>query len=574
MDSRCNGDGSESVHRAIEVDQAQMQHSRASEAMLKVPRLASMTCRWKSMPMNRTNRTRRAVTAPATSASLADGASLVAGLRRHLAASTGQPVVLRETHISWVLLVGDWAYKLKKPVRLPFLDFSTPARRRYFCEEELRVNRRMAAELYVAVLPVFGSPSQPRLGRPDESGSAIDHVLCMRRFPEDALLSERAALGRLDERTLAKLALQLASFHAAAHDSKPLARAGRPSQVLETLRHLLQGLQPLAPQGRLAPLTGWFSRQQQAMPPLLDHRCEMGAVVECHGDLHLANVVALGDQAVAFDALEFDPSLRWTDTMADVGFLTMDLAAHRAPQLRWPFLDDYLAASGDHDGLSVLRFYEVNRALVRALVGCLSVPQRTAPDYLSLAVQLADGGPREPRLMITHGVSGCGKSWLSRRLLAPAQAIRLRSDVERKRLFGLRADEASAARGQQIYDADANRKTLAELARRARLSLQAGYPTIVDATFLHRHERDCMRELARSCGVPFTILECEAAPAVVLQRLSSRRGDASEATVDLLPAQWSSREPLAAQERSETLTVRTDAPIDFQRLALRWRRHG
>lgn len=488
---------------------------------------------------------------------------LVNALRAHLQASTGQPVDLHETHISWVLLAGDLAYKLKKPVRLPFLDFSTPTLRQHFCEEEVRLNRRLAPSLYLGVVPICGTPEAPCVGG---AGPVIDHAVCMRRFAPGALLSERLAAGQLLPHDIDQLALRLADFHRDA----PVAPADRgdpgAQPALDVLAQLeAGGAQP----AQLASLRAWVEAQAQGLRGAWLARRRAGAVRECHGDLHLANVVKVGDEVLAFDGMEFDPALRWIDVMSDVGFFAMDLQAHGRSDLAFRFLDAYLQRSGDYAGLPVLRFQQVYRALVRGLVGRL----RTAaegPDYLACAQRLAQsaGGAR---LLITHGLSGSGKSSLAGRLLEAAGAVRVRSDVERKRLFGLAALQASAGQSPSVYSAEATQRTFARLGECAGHALRAGYPVIVDATFLHRAERRTFQALAAELQLPFAILHCRASEAMLRQRVAARGGDASEATVAVLEQQLVHHESLQPDELAVTLEARTDGPVDVAALWARWR---
>jgi len=308
-------------------------------------------------------------------------------------------------------------------------------------------------------------------------------------------------------------------------------------------------------------------------------RQRSGAVRECHGDLHLANVVLIDGRLTAFDCIEFDPALRWIDVMSDVAFLAMDLKAHGRADLAFRFLDAYLQHSGDYAGVQLLRFYEVYRALVRALVCRLraqagaGVPPPGEPDYLACAGELARSAQGAARLMITHGLSGSGKSTMAAALLGAAGAIRIRSDVERKRLFGLGAQQRSAERRAEIYTQDATRRTFARLAECARTALQAGWPVIVDAAFLRRDERLAFRALAAELRVPFSILHCRAAEAQLRRRVAARDAegsDASEATLAVLERQLATHEPLGQDERALALEVATDEPVDIASLCARW----
>jgi len=503
--------------------------------------------------------------------------TLANALRERLRAETGHPVSLIETHISWVLLTATRAYKLKKPVRLSFVDFGSLAARRHFCEEELRLNRRLAPALYLSVEPVCGTPDAPRIGG---DGEAIDYVVCMRRFPDGALLRELLLAGRLEPARLDGLATRLADFHAQAPVAAPPLTFGAPAQVEGPVTGVLAQLAVECGAARMEGLRRWVADRSQDLRMTWLYRQRDGAVRECHGDLHLANAVQVDDELMPFDCIEFDPALRWIDVMSDLAFLTMDLKAHGRADLAARVLDVYLQQGGDYEGLAVLRFYEVYRALVRALVGRLraragAAPQPGEPDYLQLAERLVRGSVNaEPRLLITHGLSGSGKSTIAGQLLERTGAIRLRSDVERKRLYGLGALQRSAGQAIDIYTPEATRRTFAHLATCARAALQAGYPVIVDAAFLRHAERQAFRSLAAELHVPFTILDCRASEAQLRQRVAERdagRADASEATLDVLERQFAFQEPLDASERAIALEVDTETPPDPALLTARWK---
>jgi len=509
---------------------------------------------------------------------------LAEALRRALQRPGEPPVAAIETHISWVLLDGRFAWKIKKPVRLGFLDFEGLATRKRYCDEELRLNRRLAPQLYLEVVPIAGSVDAPRLGG---AGEPIEYAVKMRQFEAGALLSERLAAGRLEAAQLERLAGRLALFH----EQAPVAGADTPfgsaARIEADTAQVLDGLSAFVAPAVLSALRERLDARARGLRPLFERRKAAGRVREGHGDLHLANAVALGDDMTAFDCIEFDPGLRWIDVCSDIAFLAMDLLAHDRPDLAFHFLDAWLAASGEHDGLPALRYYLVYRALVRALVARIRAAQGGAPggpsvdpsggpsggpDYLGLAQRLER--EHDPRLLVTHGLSGSGKSHLSQRLLERAGAIRLRSDVERKRLFGLGAlHDASARPGEGIYGADATQRTYERLLALAMHSLDAGYPTIVDATFLRARERDAFREAARSRGVPFTILHCRAEPALLRERVAGRhagRSDASDADLAVLERQLAGHEPLRDDERGVAIEVDTGQPVDVDALAARW----
>jgi aminoglycoside phosphotransferase family enzyme/predicted kinase len=510
----------------------------------------------------------------------------VAALRTFLEHQGGRPVRLVETHVSWVLLTDQLAYKLKKPVRLPFLDFTTLAARRRSCEEELRLNRRLAPGLYRGLAEVVQQPDGVRFGG---AGPVVDVAVRMQRFPDGALWSEKVAQGTLGPADVEVLADRLARFHATARVAPQPSGFGRGEVQERITRRVVEAIAPAAPSSgapadaqdhaAIAQVCDWLLEQVKVLAPHWEARSKAGRIRECHGDLHLGNVVQLEDGPTAFDALEFDDALRWIDVLDDIAFLVMDLLAHERPALAWRVLDAWLAASGDHDGVPALRFYLVRRALVRAQVAALGGPAREdgsmacgAERYRALALRLATP---DARLAITHGLPGSGKSHLARALLEAAGAIRLRSDVERKRLFGLSALAASdAAVAGGIYDAATTARTYERLHAAAALALGSGWPVIVDAAFLQRRERNDFAALAARLKVPFTILDCRAPEAVLRERLRRRRAagnDPSEADESVLERLQQAGEPLGPGEAKATIEIDTTLPEAASRVAERWR---
>jgi aminoglycoside phosphotransferase family enzyme/predicted kinase len=494
-------------------------------------------------------------------------------LREYLARATGQPVRLIETHISWVLLGDKTAWKLKKPVRLPFLDFRTLAARRRYCAEELRVNRRFAPELYLDVVDVVRVSGQVKIGAP---GEVIDVAVQMLRFPDGALWSERLGRGEIHEVDVDSLAVLLAEFHQrapAAASPGPYGHAAGHARVVE---RLLAALPPADPAAAAA--AAWLRNECSRLADHFEQRRVDGHVREGHGDLHLANIVQIGDRPTPFDAIEFDESLRWIDPIDDIAFLVMDLLAHGAAALAWRFLDGWLAASGDYGGLPALRFHLVCRALVRAQVCALRERDGARGDatcdssaYRALAFALTR--PEAARLAITHGLPGSGKTTAARRLAEAAGAIHVRSDVERKRLFGL-APLARSEAHSGMYDADASARTYARLAELAGVALRAGWSVVVDAAFLRRAERNAFASLACEAGVPLTIIDCVAPAAVLRERVRRRLAqgdDASEADVAVLERLTQSAEPLDERERRHVIEADVFSSSDGAVLASRWR---
>jgi aminoglycoside phosphotransferase family enzyme/predicted kinase len=469
---------------------------------------------------------------------------------------------LIETHISWVLLAGPHAWKIKKPVDLGFVDFTTLERRRHFCEEELQLNRRLAPSLYLEVVAISGAPDGPRVGAP---GNAIEYAVKMQRFAQEGLLSRAAEEARLLPRHIDDLAVQLSAFHLAASRSPPDVTYGQPLHVIRDARDVLAHLKstPAATPftSELDHLTEWIASEAKVLETVLLGRVESGWIRECHGDLHLGNIVLLDDHPTCFDGIEFNPRLRWIDVQSEIAFLVMDLQRHHRYSLANRFRNAYLEQTGDYAGLRVLPFYAVYRALVRAMVDGLRMAQGSDPahdarleldlrDYLAVAKHWTSRPPAA--LSITCGVSGSGKTTGTQSLLDETGAIRIRSDVERKRLMGLAPSARShSGRDQGLYSSEVTARTYARLADLCDVVLKAGFPAIVDATFLKRSQRQQFQRIARDADVPFQILAFEADEATLHRRVAKRAQagtDASEATPAMLERQLCSREAFTTDE--------------------------
>lgn len=513
-------------------------------------------------------------------ASLAQQESLIAALRRALA----QPAEVVETHISWVLLAGDHAYKIKKAVNLGFLDFATLEQRRHYCAEELRLNRRLAPGLYLEVVPIAGSAEQPAL---NGSGPAIEYAVKMRRFSQSCLLDQVLRHGALTPETIDATARKIAGFHARAAVSGGGSPFGEPERIhqpaMENFAQIRAQPGSRPPLRELDELEEWSEREYRTRRGAFATRKAQGFVRECHGDLHLGNIVLLEGEIVPFDCIEFNENLRWIDVVSEAAFLTMDLRDRGRPDLARRFLNAYLEQTGDYAGLEVLRYYLVYRAMVRAKVACIRAGQGDLAsgerDLLWAGhrryVELAEGytRPAPPFIAITHGLSGSGKTTVAQALLEALDIFRVRSDVERKRLYGLEPEARSGAgTGDGIYSPEAGERTYRRLAELARGIVGAGFPVVVDAAFLKRRERAAFHELARELGVPFAILDFTAPEDVLRERVERRRQagrDASEADLAVLESQFRNRERLDDAESAVSIAVNTEQAVDAQALVRR-----
>jgi aminoglycoside phosphotransferase family enzyme/predicted kinase len=523
---------------------------------------------------------------PASSSpAVAGQARLVAALQGQLQAMAGPGAVqCIETHISFVLLAGAHAYKIKKAVDLGFVDFRSLERREYYCREELRLNRRTAPELYLDVVPIGGSPEHPVLGA---GGAAIEWALRMQAFDQDGLWDRLAARGALGAAHIDALVDALCRFHACAEVAAPESACGSPEHVRAPMADNLRVLGELcrgeAERAALARLGDWEVQAFQALRGTFVRRQHQGRVRDAHGDLHLGNVAQFRGRPLLFDCLEFSAALRWTDVMSDVAFMAMDLRSHHLPRLAQRFVNAYVERSGDADGLRVLRYYTVHRALVRAKVAALRARQLAAAQagadaaaatralvhYLQVGLQSI--ACARPTLMLTHGCSGSGKTVLTQSLLELSGALRFRADVERKRLFGLDAlADSDAALKPRLYSAAAGQATQARLRELAATALQSGYPVILDATFLAREDRQRARELAAACGAQFVVIDFQARVETLRERVQRRQDDASEADLEVLEQQLARAAPLAPEELPEVVVFDAETPLDETRIAGRW----
>ena len=485
---------------------------------------------------------------------------------------------IQETHISWVLLTGHDAYKIKKSVDLGFLDFSTLEKRRFFCTEELRLNRRLAPEIYLDIVAIGGNPEEPVLGKEP----AIEYAVHMRRFSQSSLMGRMLARGLVTAGHIDRLASLIADFHSslpgATKDSPYCATTEIEKEALENFAQLPQVLSESDDLAMLKTVREASMREYSACEPLFRQRAVAGYLRECHGDLHLGNIVILDDKPTPFDCIEFSPELRWIDVISEISFTVMDLLRRGKPHFAWRLLNAYLEITGDWSGVGVLRFYLAYRAMVRAKIAAIRAVQRGARkkselkscrSYLRLAHSSLTR--RRPAVVITQGLPGCGKSTFAQIALERLGAIRIRSDVERKRLFGLTAlADSKALLDADIYSEDATRRTYARLRELARVILAAGLTVIVDAAFVLRSERDIFRALARELDVPFVIASVQTDAALLAERLalrSKRRNDPSEADLSVVQKLQVVQEPLQDQESGVAVKFINNADIDALRSA-------
>ena len=492
---------------------------------------------------------------------------LIAALHDPLA--YGHPVQyirLIETHISWVFLTGHYVYKIKKPIDFGFIDFSTLDRRRHYCAEELRLNRRFAPEIYLETVEIRGSESAPHIGG---DGEIIEYAIRMREFPQSCLLSARAAEGGLSAQTIDEIAATLAGIHAASEPAATDSDFGSAPLVDRwSKENLIQIEAAITGNDLSAAYFGLkdYYRENAGLLEAIELRRRQGFVRDCHGDLHLGNMALIDGRVRFFDCIEFNPELRWIDTISEAAFVAMDLYARGYPGFCWRFINRYLEYSGDYGGVTLLRYYFIYRALVRAKVEALRATQQEldaetrsaaiepAIGYIDLAAGWASR--HRAALILMHGLSGSGKSTLAAQLVEELGAIQLRSDVERKRLFELEASEASGSDvGEGIYTPAATEATYRRLAELAAMILDADLTVIVDAATLRSDERRPFLDLLGERVCKGVILACDAPEAELRRRIVARKNDPSEANLAVLDSQLESRQPIGAAERSAATVV-------------------
>ncbi len=468
----------------------------------------------------------------------ADHAAVVAFLadpRSHT--SHPSSVERHETHGAIVFLAGDNAYKIKKPVRFTYMDFSTRELRRRACEHEYDINRPHAPEIYLGVVPITrGADGQLAIGG---TGDVLEWSVHMRRFDQDQMLDSVSRRLPLPPALCFDLADTAFALHRSAkvvpgHDATgQLRKIGE--DVVSALRMALPGYS-----AQINRFARDVTLHLERVAPLLDRRSQHGCVRICHGDMHLGNVVVLNGKPIPFDAIEFDDRIATVDTLYDLVFLLMDLIHCDQTPAANAVLNRYLWRANniiDLAGLAALPLFMALRAGVRAMVLAQRAAQpdaaeanrRGAVAYLAQAIDHLS--PQPPLLVAIGGLSGTGKSTLGARLApslgASPGAVHLRSDLERKALFGAGETERLPA---DAYTAAVSAKVYAIMIEKAAATLAAGHAVIADAVFLKRFERDSLEAVAAAAGVPCVCLWLEAGKDMLMSRVASRRGDASDAT--------------------------------------------
>ncbi len=466
-------------------------------------------------------------------------------------------ITVRETPISWLLLTGQWVYKIKKPVCYPFVDYSTLARRQFYCHEELRLNRRFAPDVYLGVVGIGGSPGDLRIGGDTD---ITEYAVKMRQFQAGCLWRELAATGQLKETDVLFLAKTLADVQAKLPVAEADSGYGEPDTIeqwsMANFVEIGQQFDDAELQFRLDWLARWTERTGHELAAEFRQRKRSGFVREGHGDLHLGNLTRDQDKTVMFDALEFNPELRFIDVLSELAFPVMDLSAHRQNAQANLLLNAYLQQTGDYQGLDVFRYYQVYRAMVRAKVAALGQQREALKRYLDTAESFV---PRhKPQLIVMMGFSGAGKSVVAQQLAQALDMIVLRSDVERKRLHGVPALSRGKVSKEMLYSSNSSAQMFARLETLAESLLRGGYSVIIDAAMLHVNRRQTFRALAERLELDGWLVHVTAPEDELVRRIELRQkhdDDPSDADVQVLHAQMRNWQPPEEWPAHRLLTI-------------------
>jgi hypothetical protein len=490
-----------------------------------------------------------------------------------------EPVHLIQTHASFVLLTGDYTYKIKKPVNFGFLDYSTLAKRQHFCTQELVMNQRTAPEIYLEVLPIIQTGDSFQLGSNlpaiTSAEIAVEYVLKMREFPQDSLLLSLLKRGLLTEQIMADLGREVANFHSTVISNSYIRRFGEVSQIRTAIDNnyrisekYIGGPQTQTQYQETKDYTDAFFANN---PELFKRRIANNKIRECHGDLHLRNIALWPDKILLFDCIEFNEQFRFVDVMYDVAFTVMDLESRGRRDLGNAFLNTYIEQTGDWEGLQLLPLYLSRQAYVRAKVTSLMLDDpaistaqkaeisQTAAHYYKLAWQYTK--PRRGKLTLMSGLSGSGKSTAARYLARRTGAIHIRSDAVRKHLGGIPLNERG---GQDLYSDEMTAQTYGRLLELGIILADRGWDVILDAKFDRQNLRTDAINQAQSHGLPLQIIYCTAPIEVLRERLQQRRGDIADATAELLSSQQAAFQPFTELEEISVNIVDTAQELEVQ----------
>jgi len=490
------------------------------------------------------------------------------------------PIQLMQTHASYVLLTGEFVYKLKKPVNFGFLDYSTVANRQHFCIEEIRLNQRGAKELYLEVVSIAKLGHKYQLGN---DGEIVDYAVKMVQFPQSTLLSNMFESGTMTIAQIEEMGIAVAQFHANAQTNEYISSFGTVAKIRQSIddnyRQTEKYIGRAQTQPQFTETKAYTDRFLLEHSQLFLDRIAGGFIRECHGDLHLRNICRWHDKTQLFDCIEFNEPFRFVDVMYDLAFAVMDLEARGGKDFANRFLNTYVEQTGDWEGLQVLPMYLSRQAYVRAKVTSFLLDDptissedriaaaQTAGDYYHQAwayTRTASVG----RLIMLSGLSGVGKSTLGKRIALAVGGVHLRSDAVRKHLGGI---SLSSKGDDSLYTPEMTAKTYQRVLELASKLTAQGLTVILDAKYDRVSLRTAVADLAADRGIPLQMIHCTAPADVLRDRLARRTGDIADATVDLLASQQAAWEDFTRAERDLTIVVDTteDLSIAIDRIQAR-----
>jgi aminoglycoside phosphotransferase family enzyme/predicted kinase len=528
-----------------------------------------------------------------------------------------------ETQVSWVILTGDYVYKVKKQLDFGFLDFSTLEKRQFYCEEELRLNQRLAPDIYQAVVTISGSIENPVIGNDDyrltqqettntsefisgntklknaiastelaaedtphtddqtieitdnSASTVLEYAVRMQQFDPTDGLDKLLQCNQFDPSWINPLAQQLAQFHLCLPTITSNSPWGEPENiwqlVSDNFTHTLNFYKDSQDSQQIALLYEQTTSQFIQLKDLLSDRRRQGFIRECHGDLHLGNITCYKNELRLFDCIEFNLQFRWIDTCSDLAFLLMDLEANDRYSWANIALNRYLEITGDFQALALLNFYKSFRAMVRAKIATFGeqADHGTFIKYLELTQSYQTKSP--PKLIIMHGLSGSGKSHISEQITKSSPTIRLRSETERNRLH---KELQKKGKNLQLHSPEINARLSQHLISLTEQVISLGYSVIVDGTFLKQHFRQKYIDVAQKFSIDICILSCQCNEKLMEARLVkgiNTRSNDSNFSLDRLAHQRSYQQPLSDQELLLQQQVDTDDDEAINNLILQFK---
>ena len=483
-------------------------------------------------------------------------------------------VDMRQTQMSLLFFAGDFVYKVKKPVNLGYLDYSSLESRKRFCEQEVQLNRRLCRDIYLGVVPIVREPQGFRV---EGAGQAVEYAVKMRRLPQERMLDQLITGGLATHPMMEAIAARVAGFHALADATPEIATFGSIATIRQNTDENFSQTEPSVGH-TITPSTHALLRRftddfLDTQRDLLERRVAEDRIRDCHGDLHAAHV-CLTDEVCIYDCIEFNDRFRYGDVASEVAFLAMDLDRLRRHDLSRAFVDSYVAISDDADVSQLLPFYACYRAIVRGKVEGFKLGDALIPEndrraamwlaraYFELAKRYATG---KGLLIVMSGMTASGKSTIAGRLGELLAGTILSSDIVRKQLAGLPPEEhAYVPFGQGIYSLDWTARTYSELLRQAAPVLADGGCAILDAAFLSASERTRAIATAKQASARVVLVECVAPREALLERLARRQsgGTVSDGRPEILEGQFANREPVVEFPASDHFTV--DATRDLE----------